>query len=283
MVVKDQEMDITVKFEKFQKRINEEMLKHPVIVDNQFTKWFANGEMSKEQCKAFIVQFSVFSNLFLIAQLHKMINADSVEGMRASKEILANEIGVIFRDPEAKISKQVADKEKEGDPEIVSTEGTIQGGKFKYEAAHFEWLCKLAEKIDLGFQDIGKRQHGSKSTLFFCDELVRLYGNPNYQIAQAASYAVENWAAAGFWKELISGLSKYRDQHCPDMPLAFFTWHDRIEDQHAAHTQEELEEYFSEHEVDEDAFIKFGNEMLDAIQVFWTGLDDQRLKLQDQS
>lgn len=273
----------TKEFLAFQERIDKELLTHRVITDNKYTAWFKEGEMSMEECRYFIVQFSVFSNLFLIAQLHKMINADSIEGLRASKEILANEIGVIFRDPNSKTSfrkvdMSAQDKDSSGDPDLVTTEGTIQGGTFKYEAAHFEWLCNLGEKIGLAFKDLGKRQHGTKSTLFFCDELVRLYGNPDYKIAQAASYAVENWAAAGFWKELIEGLTKFKNKHNIDMPLAFFTWHDKLEDQHAEHTQEELEEYFHENEaaIDQDAFIKHGNEMLDAVAVFWDGLNEKR-------
>jgi len=35
----------------------------------------------------------------------------------------------------------------------------------------------------MGFNDLGKRSHGSKSTVFFCDELSRLYGSENYEIA----------------------------------------------------------------------------------------------------
>ncbi|MBI3019232.1 MAG: hypothetical protein HYY61_05005 [Deltaproteobacteria bacterium] len=264
-------------FLKFQERINKELLQHRVIIDNKFTKWWGKGELSTEQVKTFIVQFSVFSNLFLIAQLKKMINADSLEGMRASKEILANEIGVIFNSPK-KALKVVTDKDRDGDPELVSTEGTVEGGQFRFQAAHFEWLLRMAEKLGLGFNDMGKRRHGTQATLFFCDELAHLYGSEDYAISQAASYAVENWAAAGFWKELIQGLTIYKNKHCSDLPLAFFTWHDRIEDQHARHTQEELEEYFSEHDLDQDAFIKYGNEMMDGIAVFWDGLDAQRKK-----
>ncbi|MEK7790723.1 MAG: hypothetical protein AAB309_03755, partial [Deltaproteobacteria bacterium] len=212
-------------FANFKKRIDRELLKHRVITNNEFTAWFKKGEMTTEQVKAFIVQFSVFSNLFLIAQLHKMINADSVEGMRASKEILANEIGVIFNAP-GKSKLTVKDKEREGDPELVSTEGTIEGGHFRFQAAHFEWLLKIASKLGLEFNDLGKRSVGTKPTLHYCDELVRLYGSDNYEISQAASFAVENWAAAGFWKELIQGLTIFRKKHKIDLPLAFFTWHD---------------------------------------------------------
>ena len=262
-------------FAKFQKRIDNELLNHRVIVDNKFCKWFEKGDFSKEQAQAFLVQFSVFSNLFLVAQMQKMLNADTLEGMRASKEILCNEMGVIFKPPSEamKETRNDLDTDKEGDPELVATEGSIQGSRFKFEAAHFEWLLKMAEKIDLSFNDIGKRRHGSKSTLFFCDELSRLYANEDYQIAQAASYAVENWAAAGFWKQLVSGWTKFRDRECKGLPLAFFTWHDKVEDQHAQHTQEELEEYFFEFDLDQDRFIKYGNEMLDGVAAFWDGLE----------
>lgn len=269
-------LDKAKTFLAFQKRIDKELLQHRVIVDNKFTAWFEKGEASSEQIKAFLVQFSVFSNLFLIAQLHKMLNADTLEAMRTSKEILANEIGVIFK-PTHEIKKNdPVNKDKEGDPDLVATEGTIQGSRFRFEAAHFEWLYKMAEKLGMDFNDIGKRKHGSKSTLFFCDELKRLYGNENYAIAQAASYAVENWAAAGFWKQLVKGFEIYRDNHCKDLPLAFFTWHDKVEDQHALHTQEELEEYYFEYSVAENDFIKNGNEMLEGVAAFWDGLEEQR-------
>src|SRR5215470_13282045 len=61
-----------------------------------------------------------------------------------------------------------------------------------------------------------------------CDGLFRLYGSDDYNEAMGASFAVENWAAAGFWKELIAGLEKIKDSRVPDLPLAFFTWHDKI-------------------------------------------------------
>lgn len=282
--IKNEKKGYTLKraqdFLKFQDRINKVLFRHKVITNNQFTKWFAEGQVSREQVRAFIVQFSVFSNLFLIAQLKKMINAPHIEGMRASKEILANEIGVIFNSSKAQTSmKKVKDKDREGDPELVSTEGTIEGGKFRFQAAHFEWLLKIANKLDLQFNEIGKRRLGTKSTLFFCDELARLYGSEDYEISQAASYAIENWAAAGFWKELIEGLSLFREKHCRDLPLAFFAWHDKLEAQHALHTQEEIEEYFFENDLDQDKFLKKGNEMLDAIWVFWDGLDQLRKSL----
>lgn len=254
----------------FEERIQNELLTHRVITHNEYTAWFSRGEMNEAQLKAFVVQFSVFSNLFLIAQLKKMLNADSLEAMRASKEILANEIGVIFNNGK---------KTEETSPDLVSETGSVDGGVFRFKAGHFEWLLRVGEALGLQFNDMGKRNHGTPSTLFFCDELARLYGNDRYAISQAASFAVENWAAAGFWEELIQGFEKYNQKHNVKIPIGFFTFHSRIEGQHAEHTQEELEEYYFEHEVAEENFIQYGNEMLDGVKRFWDGLNQERLKL----
>jgi hypothetical protein len=264
------------RFLAFQERINRELLMHRVIRDNRYTAWFRRGEQNEAQVKTFIVQFSVFSNQFLAAQLNKMINADTLEAMRASKEILANEIGVVFRKPG---ERREPDSRRAYDPDGAGTEGSIQGGVFHFEAAHFEWLCGIARALGLAFQDIGRRRHGTSPTLFFCDELIRLYGSDDYPVSQAASYAVENWAAAGFWRELIDGLSRYNERNGGHLPLGFFVWHDRVETQHALHTQEELEQYYFEFEVEEDAFIRYGSEMLDGVAAFWDGLDAERRAL----
>ena len=261
------------RFLSFQQRIASDLLRHRVIVANEYTAWFRQGAQSAAQLRDFIIQFSVFSNLFLIAQLHKMINADTLAGMRASKEILANEIGVTFRSGARApaVAGHAADE-----PEFIAAEGTVQGGTFRFEAAHFEWLLHAGEKLGLGFNDLGRRRCGSSSTLFFCDELTRLYGGEDYAASQAASYAVENWAAAGFWRELIEGLRRYNEAQGTAIPLGFFVWHDRLEAQHAAHTQEELEDYYFHSVFDEDAFIRCGNEMLDGVAAFWDGLDAAR-------
>ncbi|MCI0507185.1 MAG: hypothetical protein L0Z73_13910 [Gammaproteobacteria bacterium] len=265
------------RFLQFQDRINAELLTHEIIVHNEFTQWYRRGEMSEAQIKAFVRQFSVFSNLFLIAQLHKMINADSLESMRASKEILANEIGVVFNPVSRHTAKHKQDNNT--DPQLVSTEGTVEGGTFRFQAAHFEWLLILAEKLGLSFNELGKRRHGIDTTLMFCDELVRLYGSADYLTSQAASYAVENWAAAGFWDELVEGFEIYNHKTGANLPLAFFSWHAELEAQHALHTQEELEELYFSTDIDEDKFIRVGVEMLDGVATFWNGLNKLRQKI----
>jgi pyrroloquinoline quinone (PQQ) biosynthesis protein C len=262
-------IDKAKRFLKFQSRINEELLKHRIITDNAYTAWFEQGEQSLNQIKAFVIQFSVFSNQFLIAQLNKMIHADTLESMRASKEILANEIGVRFK----------SNAPAQGSETLGSTEGSIEGGVFHFGAGHFEWLYHLAKKLGLTFAEIGQPKHGTAPTLFFCNELIRLYGGDDYQVSQAASYAVENWAAAGFWKQLIQGFRRFNEKNGTNLPLGFFVWHDQLESQHAAHTQEELEELYFTLDLDEDGFIRYGNEMLDGVAAFWDGLDAQRREL----
>jgi hypothetical protein len=270
-------------FDAFKNLIEQRLMGHPVIVDNHYTAWFARGEASREHLRHFTVQFSVFSNQFLLAALNRVINADTLIGSRKSKEILMNELGVIYN-PGAKAAHNVAgrtpplDTDREGDPELVSTEGAVEGGAFHFQAAHFEWLLRFAEPLGLTFDDLGKRRHGTPSTLFFCDELFHLYGSDDYNEALGAAFAVENWAAAGFWKQLIAGLERIKREQVPALHLAFFTWHDKIEDQHKGHVWDELNECFSSPQFREEPFLQAGLRMLDGVKTFWDGLDRDRRK-----
>jgi hypothetical protein len=256
-------------------------MEHPVVTDNRYCAWFAEGRATRSQVRDLVQQFSVFSNLFVVAQLLKTINAPTLAQARESKEILVNELGVVFRSgrttPRSAVVPTGEDEvERLGDPALVSTEGTVDGGTYHFSAAHFEWLTKVAEPLGLGFQDIGKRRHGWPSTLHFCDELARIYGSEDPDVAEGASFAVEHWAAAGFWKQLIAGLDRFRDRECPELRLSFFTWHDRVEDQHAAHTLDELVEAYRRPGFDEERFLRGAGEMLDGVKVFWDGLDERR-------
>jgi pyrroloquinoline quinone (PQQ) biosynthesis protein C len=274
-------------FESFVQRIKNELFTHVIITDNLYCKWFADAELTKSDVIEFTKQFSVFSNQFPIAQLNKVINAGSLEEMHDAKEILLNELGVSFKKDSQKIDKDV---------QYGGIEGSIEDSKFKFQFAHFEWLLAFAEPLGLGFNDIGKRSHGSLSTLFFCDELIRLYGSENNVVGAGASFAVENWAAAGFWKQLIQGLENFNESNknrmylskelekglrIPPLKLGFFVWHDKIEEQHASHTWHELEElYFNSDNFDEDTFITSGLAMLDGVKAFWDGLNLRRIVAQ---
>ncbi len=254
-------------FNQFLKRLDQEVMSHRIIHQNHYTRWFKEGELSVDDVRHFVTQFSVFSNLFIVAQLLKTINAYSLHEMREGKEILLNELGVVFKKPGA---AAVADKTF--DPDAMSTEGSIQGGTFRFEAAHFEWLLNFVKPLGLTFNDVGKRRHGTPSTLHFTDGLARIYGSDDFSVNAGASFGIENWAAAGFWKELIEGLTKFRDQSGLKLNLGFFVYHDRLEGQHASHTLDEAREVFFYDGFNEDKFVKGAQEMLDCCAVFWDGL-----------
>lgn len=266
-------------FETFLAEVDCTFLHHPIILHNDYTTWFQEGTATDDQLRHFLQQFSVFSNQFLIAALLKAINAPTLEQSRASREILLNELGVIYRksgQPSTPGNQTEEDKDREGDPELVSTEGTVDGGICRFRAAHFEWLIGVAEGLGLHYEDIGQRKHGHPTTLHFCDELHRLYGSDDPNIAEGASFAVENWAAAGFWQQLEDGLTRIKQTRHPHLKLAFFTWHNRVEAQHAGHTLEELESVYFNPGFDRAKFLQGGQEILAAIAVFWNGLNRDR-------
>jgi hypothetical protein len=236
-------------FRDFLEQVDRELFHHRIITDNAYTRWFRAGQATDPELVHFIRQFSVFSNQFLVAALLRVINAPTLSQARSAKEILL----------------------------LVSTEGTVDGGLFRFKAAHFEWLLAVGEALGLGFHNLGKRKQGSPSTLRFCDELIRLFGSEDDRIAEGASFAVENWAAAGFWQELEDGLLHIKATRLANLKVAFFTWHNRVEAQHAGHTMEELEEVFFSPKFDQARFFQGANEVLDAIGVFWDGLEDDRL------
>lgn len=268
-------------FRDFLAEVDRSLLNHRIIKHNAYTTWFQKGEAIDAELRHFVKQFSVFSNQFLVAQLLKVINAPTLEQMHAGKEILMNELGVVYRkgSPSGNGVATKSDEQKdiEGDPELVNIEGTVDGSTYRHRAAHYEWMLGVGEPLGLGYNDLGKRRHGSKTTLHFCDELHRIYGSEDPMIAEGASFAVENWAAAGFWQEIEDGLLKIKKGRIPNLRLAFFTWHNRVEGQHAGHVMEELEETYFDPEFDRQKFFDGGREMLDGVAVFWDGLEQDRL------
>src|SRR5687768_13495090 len=103
----------TTDLEAFRSRVDEVVRTHPVVADNRYTKWFATGEATLDEVRHLTVQFSVFSHLFVEAQLRKVINAADIDTYRAGKEILMNELGVVFNG--------------RADEDGVATEGTVDG------------------------------------------------------------------------------------------------------------------------------------------------------------
>jgi len=123
--------------------------------------------------------------------------------------------------------------------------------------------------MGIEFADMGKRKHGSNETLFFCDQMYNLYGSDDLSVSLGASFAVEHWANAGFWDDLVDGFSVINEKNVlgKSTPLGFWLFHQALEGQHAAHTMDELEEAIEGNRIaDRERFLKAANEVLDAVR-----------------
>src|SRR6476659_9930308 len=129
--------DAPTNLESLRRRIDHVVAQHPVVTSNRYTQWFAQGDASIGEVRHLAVQFSVFSHLFVEAQLRKVINAADLDTYHAGKEILMNELGVVFNG--------------RTDDEGVACEGTVDGSRYSHRAAHFEWLVRFAAPLGLGF------------------------------------------------------------------------------------------------------------------------------------
>ncbi len=239
--------------EQFKISVSAHIEDHPIVRMNRYASWFAHGRATTAELRHFTVQFSVFSHLFVEAQLRKCINSRDLRAYRAGKEILMNELGVSF-----------------------TPGGSVENGRFTFRAAHFEWLADFAAALGLRFEDIGRRELGTPATLEFCDALMTWYASSDPSESTGASHAVEHWAAAGFWKQLIAGLTRIKEQRIPGLPLGFWVWHDRIEERHAAHVDDELAAAFAQPGFEPERFLRAGAAVLDAVETFWEGLRNDR-------
>src|SRR5688572_30647078 len=108
----------------FHDRVDDLVARHPVVTNNRYSRWFATGAASLDEVRHLTVQFSVFSHLFMEAQLRKVINAADLDSYRAGKEILLNELGVVFN-RRGGTTPVAADDDT--DPDLVATDGTVDG------------------------------------------------------------------------------------------------------------------------------------------------------------
>ncbi len=255
--------------EAFKSVVREQLFTHPVITDNQFTSWFARGEADEEQVAELLIQFSVFSNHFLVLQVKRMVNAGTLEGERCARNILMNECGVGL-DPRS---------------------GSVEGRTFATGNAHLNWLREAGAVIGLEPMQLGRWKQGSDATHRFLNGLDKTYGSHDPMVGAGASFAIECWAASGlgggarleagnFWRQLIRGLETVNVRRASEgqelIPLGFFKFHAEIEAGHGVNVWRELEETFAQPGFDAKRFLRGGKKALDAIELFWLGLDASR-------
>ena len=263
----------TKNLESLKKRIEHDFFQHPVIINNPYTKWYKQGLANTKQVIDLILQFSVFSNHFIVVQTKRMVNASTIEGEEAARAILLNECGVGMD---------------------VKT-GSIEGKRFTTENAHINWLRKIAKMLNIDPQEIGRWEIGTEATHEFLEGLDKTYGSHDGMIGSGASFAIETWAAFGighgekeesnnFWKELIVGTDGYNKHYripnnLSPLPTGFFKYHFETEAGHGANVWHELEETYNDRDFDEEKFIEAGKMALKSIYTFWLGLDETRKKL----
>lgn len=259
----------------FKSRLGRELLQHRLLQQNPYMEWFRRGDISVAQLRAFVVQLSVVTNSSVLAMLKKMIEAETLTRMRATKEILLNALGVSYRPAPVKQSGSGKG------PTVVSAQGTVDGGTFRHRTAHLEWLVELGAALDLQYEDLGRPHHANPGTLHLTNELFRLYGSGDEQVAMAASYIVKLVGFANIWATALEGLKVYNGRRdTPPVPLNFFEWHHRTEEQRDESAQDTLEEHYFGADLDEDRFIAAGKEMLEAFAQFWDGMEEQRRQLE---
>jgi hypothetical protein len=260
-------------FEKFKKRIEKDFFRHPVIVKNPYTKWFKKGTANTEQVKDLILQFSVFSNHFIVVQAKRMVNAETLEGEVSARAILLNECGVGMN--------------------VKS--GSIENQRFTTPNAHINWLRRVADILGIDQRSVGKWETGTKATHDFLRGLDKTYGSHDGQVGSGASFAIETWAAYGigksikeesnnFWMELVSGLESFNKRHrtpnkLKPLPVGFFKYHFETEAGHGTNVWNELEETYHQESFNEEKYISAGKIALESIYTFWLGLDETRKKI----
>lgn len=243
-----------------------EIKQHKVIVANPYTKWFAGNSVKEQNVKDLLIQFSVFSNHFLRIQCTRMVNAVrlGVEAETEAREILVSELGV--------------NKDR----------------KFRHSFAHINWLRETAAPLNLTPPQIpyplGDWDLGLVTTHQFLYELEATYGNRDPSIAAGASFAIETWAGFGlkdvkterlnFWKQLIVGLETFNNrfafQYNQELKLDFFEFHVEDEKKHVESVERELQETFDLPQFNIEKWKEGAVRALDAILLFWEGLDEQR-------
>jgi pyrroloquinoline quinone (PQQ) biosynthesis protein C len=247
-------------FLNFKNEIDQKINSHPSIANNLYTLWFSSGCQTQKDMEDFIIQYSIFSNDLNHALMCKMISAKTRESMRQTKELLMNELGVIYKPSGT-----------EYDPENMENLGSVDGGRFRFSAGHYEWLADTGEAIGLRYDQFGRTNQGNEESQEFSKIMIDLYKS-DYSDSDGANYALEHWAASGFWLELIDGFNKFGKKHNKKIPIGFFTYHYKIESQHKKHTETSLKQIFYDKNFNQEDFINGAIKILDGLHLFWIGL-----------
>ena len=172
----------------------------------------SGGQATDDELRHFVRQFSVFSNQFLVAALLRVINAPTLQQARSAKEILLNELGVIYRRISPGASPRAPGPERRGEgprgrPRAGQHRGDGRRRHLPVPRRAFRMAARRGGGPRPGLRPTSasagtagpRRSTSATSCTGSMAARIR-------RIAEGASFAVENWAAAGFWQELEDGL-----------------------------------------------------------------------------
>jgi len=255
-------------------RIQYEFDHDDIIFRNPFTKWAKLGRMNTAQVIDWVIQFSIFSVWFVVAECMRMAWAIGTPSERPSRILLASEIGVQI------------------DPKTHDVEDQV----FRHADAHINWLRLMLDPLGVDPSRVGRRSEAHESTNRFVDYgLLDAHGGPDIIKGAGANFWTENWAGRfigtpeeenNFWVELKTGMDAYNRNEriekggLTPLPLGFLHAHIMLERAHVATVDDELAELFFDPSFDLDRWWKGFYQSRDSFRIFWNGLDKARKALE---
>lgn len=223
------------------------VLCHPIVASNNYLERFSRG-VTLAQARHELQQFSVFALQFDVAQAKLVANAPTLEAYHERLNVLLNEKGIPYQE---------------------GFEGELTG-RWSPDTVHFSWLQRMAEDLNLSFEEIGKSWLANPGTASFVDATFRCYGSRDQNTALGASFGIENWAANFLWKPWIAGMKKLMQTEGKHFHIGYLTYHEAEEEHHAQATIDELLETFLEPWFDAEKFLAGAETVLtEGVQAYY--------------
>jgi hypothetical protein len=220
--------------------IGAQIICHRIISNNDYLRRFARG-VTFSQARHEVQQFSIFAQNFNVAQSQLVVNARTLEAYWERLKLLLNEMGIPFKN---------------------GFEGELTG-KWSPNHVHSSWLLKMAEGLDLAFEDVGKIWLANSGTKAFVDATFRYYASPDPNVQLGSSFAIENWAANNLWTPWLAGMNKLNATLSNKVNVGYLTYHEAEERHHSQATIDELLENFMNDWFDPSKFLEGAKGILD--------------------
>jgi pyrroloquinoline quinone (PQQ) biosynthesis protein C len=216
-------------------------------VNNSYLTWFRQGSATHEEFCDFAIEFYNFARFFPKILVAQLVNTEDESVADELTRVLYSELG-------------------DGIPEN------------RHELLYRQFLRSLNIDIHQALQ-----RPMMPSTQAYISGMEALYSSGNHEQALGASFGLENMAIT-MWDHLIPGLQSLHRERYPALELKYFTFHRELESAHEeamVHAVTALEEHSSSHgnlSIRERQDFHVGvRQVLDYLEGFWMGLEDQRL------